>query len=198
MDYRENEVDTEKIYEDYIQALLTILDKFDNITFILSNDMALDLVTKIEELGYKFNEEDEFSFKAFEELYNEDVLMISKYKYEGKYTYILESAYGYEHLKSIQEGETDIVFVEDGVISKEEIKQYIDCDVVSLFESEEDCFDDEDDDLDELFEELTEEVLDDIMENQDEFDFCLHCTIKDIIQEAYELGFGDGINSTLE
>jgi len=191
MSYRENEVDTEKIYEDCIEALLTILDKFDNITFILSNDMALDLVTEIEGLGYKFNEEDEFSFKAFEKLYNEDVLMISKYKREGKYTYVLESAYGYEHLKYISKGETDIVFVEDGVISKEEIKQYIDCDVVSLFENEQDCDDEEDEELDYFFEVLVEDLIQNVANNQDSDDFCLHCTVKDAIRKVYFYGKAD-------
>jgi hypothetical protein len=48
----------------------------------------------------------------------------------------------------------------------------------------------EEDEFD-LFEELTSEVLEDVMKNQNNSDFCLHCTIKEAIIEAYEMGRED-------
>jgi len=183
------EINTEEIYEEYTQALIKILKDFDNISFILSNEKGFELVERLETLGYKFNEYDTFSFKEFEELYNEEILLISKSYSNGKEHYSLESAYGYNHLKTI-EGQ-DVVFVEDGVVSKDELKEYISCPIVTLGEKE--YSDEEEDELEELFEELTQEAIEDIIENQDEEDFCVHCAIKDAIRESYEIGYRDCI-----
>ena len=182
------DINTETIYESYIDALMKILKDFDNISFILSNDKALEFVERLETLGYKFNEYDTFSFKEFEELYNTEILLISKSYWNGKEHYSLESAYGYDHLKTI-EGQ-DVVFVEDDLISSDELKEYIDCPIVTLGESE---YSDEDNELDELFEELTQELIENIAENMEDRDFCPHCAIKDAIIEAYEIGLHDGL-----
>lgn len=181
-------INTEEIYADYAQALMKVLKDFDNISFILSNDKALELVERMETLGYKFNQYDTFSFKEFEELYNTDILLISKSYWDDEEHYSLESAYGYDHLKTI-EGQ-DVVFVEEDLIDSDELKEYIDCPIVTLTEKE---YLDDEDELDDLFEELTQELIEDIVENQDEEDFCLHCTIKDAIIEAYKIGLHDGL-----
>lgn len=185
------DINTETIYENYVEALMKILKDFDNISFILSNDKALEFVERLETLGYKFNEYDTFSFKEFEELYNTDILLISKSYWNNKEHYSIESAYGYDHLKTI-EGQ-DVVFVEEDLIDSDELRKYIDCPIVTLGESE---YSDEDE-LEELFEELTLDVLEDILENQDDEDFCLHCAIKDAIVEAYEIGRHDQIEDNL-
>jgi len=182
------DINTEKVYEDYLDALMKVLKDFDNISFILSNDKAFELVGRMETLGYKFNQYDTFSFKEFEELYNEEILLISKSYWDDKEHYCLESAYGYDHLKIIED--QDVVFVEEDLIDADELKEYIDCPIVTLTEKE---YSDEEDELDDLFEELTQEVIDDIVENQDDSDFCLHCAIKDAIIEAYEIGLHDGL-----
>jgi len=184
-------INTEKVYEDYLDALMKILKDFDNISFILSNDKALELVERMETLGYKFNEYDTFSFKEFEELYNTDILLISKSYWDDEEHYSLESAYGYDHLKTI-EGQ-DVVFVEEDLIDSDELKEYINCPIVTLTEKE--YSEDEEDELDNLFEELTQEVFDDIIENQDDEEFCLHCSIKDAIIKAYEIGLIDGVSN---
>lgn len=188
MNYKE-EVNTEVIYKEYTDALMKVLNDFDNISFILSNEKALEFVERLETLDYKFNEYDTFSFKEFEELYNTDILLISKSYWDNKEHYNLESAYGYDHLKTI-EGQ-DIVFVEEDLIDSDELKEYIECPIVTLSETE--YFEDEEDDeLEELFEELVSEVMEDIVETQDDEDFCLHCAIKEKITEAYEIGFREG------
>lgn len=186
------DINTETVYEEYMDALIKILKDFDNISFILSNDKALEFVERLETLGYKFNEYDTFSFKEFEELYNTDILLISKSYWDNKEHYNLESAYGYDHLKTI-EGQ-DVIFVEDDLIDSNELKEYIDCPIVTLGKKE---YMDEDDELDELFEELTKDLIEDIAENQDNEDFCLHCSIKDAIIEAYEIGRHDQIEDNL-
>ena len=182
------DINIETVYQDYIDALMKILKDFDNISFILSNDKALEFVERLETLGCKFNEYDTFSFKEFEELYNTDILLISKSYWDNKEHYNLESAYGYDHLKTI-EGQ-DVVFIEEDLIDADELKEYIDCPIVTLTEKE---YSGDEDELDELFEELTSDLLEDIMNNQDDEDFCLHCAIKDIVTEAYEIGFRDCI-----
>ena len=186
------EINTETVYEEYMDALIKILKDFDNISFILSNDKALEFVERLETLGCKFNEYDTFSFKEFEELYNTDILLISKSYWDNKEHYNLESAYGYDHLKTI-EGQ-DVVFIEDDLIDSDELKEYIDCPIVTLTEKE---HSDDEDELDDLFEELTQELIEDIAENQDDEGFYLHCVIKDAIVEAYEIGRHDQIEDNL-
>lgn len=181
------DINTETVYKDYLDALMKVLKDFDNISFILSNDKGFDLVERMETLGYKFNQNDTFSFKNFEELYNEEILLISKYYSNGAEHYTIESAYGYNHLKTI-EGQ-DVVFVEEDLIGTDELKEYIDCPIVTLTENE--YSDNEDDELDDLFEELTQEVIQEININQGDSEFCPHCAIKDRIQEAYEIGYRD-------
>ena len=188
MEYKEK-IDTQTVYKEYVDALMKVLNDFDNISFILSNEKALELVDRLETLGYKFNEYDTFSFGEFEKLYNTEILLVSKSYWEDKEHYSLESAYGYHDLKTI-EGQ-DVVFVEEGLVDSDELKEHIDCPIVTLTKSE--FSEDDEDELDELFEELTQEVLEDIIENQDEEDFCLHCAIKDAIIEAYEIGLHDGL-----
>lgn len=173
------------IYEEYTEALLNILDEFNNISFILSNDKALDLVDEMESLGCKFNQEDTFSFKEFEEIYNTDILLVSKYSNYGKEYYSLESAYGNDHLKAIEE--QDIVFVEEDLIDPDELNEYIDCPIATLTETE--YLDEVDEADEELFEDLTQEIIDDIIDNQGSNDFCLHCAILDGIRESYEIGY---------
>ena len=183
------EINTETIYTEYLDALMKILNDFDNISFILSNDKALEFVERLETLGYKFNEYDTFSFKEFEELYNTDILLISKSYWNGKEHYELESAYDInDNLKTI-EGQ-DVVFVEDELIDSDELREYIDCPIVTLGESE---YSEDDEELENLFEELTQEVIEAINDNMDDRDFCPHCAIKDAIIEAYEIGLHDGL-----
>lgn len=184
------DINIETVYDDYLDALMKVLKDFDNISFILSNDKAFDLIERMETLGYKFNQYDTFSFKEFEELYNTDILLISKSYWDDKEHYCIESAYGYNHLKTIED--QDVVFVEEDLIDDEELKEYIDCPIVTLTEKE--CSNNEEDEFEELLEEMTGEVLQEILDNQDDKDFCLHCTIKDAIQEAYEIGYTDGFN----
>ena len=186
------DINIETVYEDYLDALMKVLKDFDNISFILSNDKGFDLVERMETLGCKFNQHDSFSFKDFEELYNEEILLISKYYSNGAEHYTIESAYGYSHLKAI-EGQ-DVVFVEEDLIDADELKEYIECPIVTLVEKE---YSDDEDELDDLFEELTEELLEDIDENGSNSDFCLHCKIKEKIKESYEIGLHDGKELTL-
>jgi hypothetical protein len=180
-------INVEKVYEDYLDALMKVLKDFDNISFILSNEKALELIERMETLGYKFNEYDTFSFKEFEELYNTDILLISKSYWDNKEHYSLESAYGYDNLKII-EGQ-DVVFIEEDLIDSDELKEYIDCPIVTLTEKE---YSDEEDELDDLYEELTQDLIESLNENMEDEDFCPHCEIKDIVREAYEIGFQDG------
>lgn len=178
------DINTETIYKDYTQALMKVLKDFDNISFILSNDKALELVERLETLGYKFNEYDTFSFKEFEELYNTDILLISKSYWNGKEHYSIESAYGYDHLKTI-EGQ-DVVFVEDDLIDSDELREYIDCPIVTLDERE---HSDDEDELDDLFEEIISETFYKINNSKND---CPHCIIKEAIKEIYEIGLHDG------
>lgn len=164
-----------------MEELLELFNECNNIYLVLSNDIAFNIVEELEMQGCKFNEDEEMTIEEVKELYESNVLLISK----CNNIYYFETAYGYHRLKTI---ETDgIVLIEDGVIEDWEIDEYIFGDIFKVTFCEEDD-DDLDEDTNEFLEDVTEELIEKLLNNNDE---CVHCMIKDVLRDMWETGYQD-------
>jgi hypothetical protein len=175
---------SERVYR-LTGLLLDAEENYESIELILDADLAYDVaVTLQDELGKDFfneSEEDDFDYL----LKNHDILGITVARYDNKITYFLEEV-NYNGLTL--ESEMDSYYIQDYLLDCLDLDRlHGDKYIIKEFEDS-----DEEDELEELFEELTCEVLQDVLDNEDCEDFCLHCAIKDAIQEAYEIGFVDG------
>lgn len=164
-----------------MEELLELFNECNNIYLVLSNDIAFNIVEELEMQGCKFNEDEEMTIEEVKELYESNVLLISK----CNNIYYFETAYGYHRLKTI---ETDgIVLIEDGVIEDWEIDEYIFGDIFKVTF----CEDDDDTNTDEFLEDMSIEILDGLMELDE--DDCPACYLKEKLEELYDIAYNDAV-----
>jgi hypothetical protein len=176
--------------------LLSLLEPFEDVGLILSNDVALNVVNRLHDKGIKFNELDDIS--KLEYLFDEEtILLITKAIISNEVHYYVEDVYGNDRLKSIEDNE--VTYVENDLLNEIEMKKYISGKIVIMNiydnddiipEDDEDYEESEDiaNDLEAEFESIVEETLEFLEENQDE-DFCLHCVLKDLVAKGYMIGY---------
>lgn len=119
--------------EKYIDMVIELIDDFDDVNFIVSNEVAFEAVERLELEGVRFNEVEPISFSEFKEMFNSDKLIISKCTFEDDVEYWFESAYGNKGIKDIG-CEESVTFVEEGVLTEEQIKRYIEGEAVIVIE----------------------------------------------------------------
>lgn len=164
-----------------MEELLELFNECNNIYLVLSNDVAFDIVEELEMQGCKFNENKEMTIEEVKELYESNVLLISKYND----IYYFETAYGYHKLKTI---ETDgIVLIENGVVEDWEIAEYIFGDIFKVTF----CEDDDDTNTDEFLDDMSIEILDELMELDKED--CPVCYLKEKLEELYNIAYNDAV-----
>ena len=182
-------------YKEKVDTFVSIIKEAINnkisIQIILNSEVAYDVA---KELYYENKERfEDYTEDMFDELLSKNgilsvcVLCSS----DGDIKLFLEEVFDTKG-NTLYDDVSDFIFIEDELydcINKESFEGL----VIVISENKDEYGYDEEDELDELFEELTEEVLQDILDNQDNSNFCLYCTIKNRIQEAYEIGLHDGL-----
>lgn len=122
--------------EKYINMIIDLIDDFDDVNFIVSNEVAFEAVLRLELKGIRFNEEEPISFSDFKEMFNSDKLIISKSTFEDNVKYWFEDAYGNNGIKDMGFEEC-VSFVEDGILTENQIKRHIEGEVVVVTEDDE-------------------------------------------------------------
>lgn len=122
--------------EKYIDMVIKLIDDFDDVNFIVSNEVAFEAVERLELEGVRFNEVEPISFSEFKEMFNSDKLIISKCTFEDDVEYWFESAYGNKGIKDIG-CEESVTFVEEDVLTEDQIRDHIEGDVAIVIEEEE-------------------------------------------------------------
>lgn len=169
-----------------IEKLIYLFENNNDVTFLVQNDLAFDLVEQLEMRGHRFCEG--MTLEDVKELYESNVLMISRSESFGKENCFFEVAYGCRHLKYIEDYE--LVIIEEGVIEPWEIKKYIKGGYI-LFTYE----DDEDYNTD-FIDDVMIDMLYEIGNPKD--GECSHDILKKYLVDMYETGRLDMLNEMME
>lgn len=173
-----------------IEKLIELFENNNDITFILSRDLAFDLVEELEMKGHRFCAD--MCLDVVKELYDSNVLIVSRNESFGKEECFFEVAYSYTHLKYIEEYQ--IAIIEEGVVEPWEIKEYVRGGYI-LFNFE-DEYEEELDETDVFIEDVMNELLEDL--NSLDGSISAQNLIKSYLLEAYNIGVKDGIVTSIE
>lgn len=172
-----------------MEKLISLFENNNDITLILNRDLAFDLIELLEMKGHRFCEE--YSLADVKELYDSNVLRVSRFESFGQEECYFEVTYGYEHLKYVDSW--TIAIIEEGVIEPWEIEEYVKGGYVLFDFSEEDEECNETDEfIDETMEDLLSE-LDSLNGNK-----CAYNIIKGYLLDMYETGYQGGIIDSIE
>ena len=175
-----------------IEKLIYLFENNNDVTFILQNDLAFDLVEQLEVRCHRFC--DGMTLEDVKELYESNVLMISKSESFGQEECFFEVAYANEHLKYVED--CQLAIIEEGVIEPWEIKEYVMGGYI-LFTFEDDYEEIEEcDDTEEFISDTMDELLHDI--DNLNGNGCVHCLIESYLLDMYESGYKDGIRDSIE
>lgn|GEM_PF-3945682 len=138
--------------------------------------------------GYQFNSECPMTIKEAQELYESNVLMVTKSTFPDCEMYFFEVAYGNRHLKYVEDAN---VYIEEGIIEPWEIEEYVLSDSISILYAEES----EENDL-EFIDDVMEDLLYEIGNPRD--GECSHDILKRYLVDMYETGRLDMLNEIIE
>ncbi|MEG2289646.1 MAG: hypothetical protein RSC24_06725 [Clostridium sp.] len=176
-----------QVKEEFLNVIIDMFNENEDITFVLSNELAFDVVELLELKGIKFNEVEPFTFNEIKEMFNSDKLIVSKATFDKSVEYWFEDAYGINKLKTIGMKGFPVIIEED-LLTDEEIEKYIEGEVCILCESE------EVDALDLLVEETTN-IIFDYLDNDE---FCLEHCLDEQFYTAYSMGYQKALKDALD
>lgn len=161
-----------------VDEIVSIFDEHENITALVSSEVAFEFVNEGKVLGFEFGKYDIDELLAMQK---EDVLVIEKCTTStGNEIYDLSMIYDKDGIIYI---ENDTVVLEECIFDEVEIDKYIEANAIYKIS----IVDDREKELDDIAYNLTE-----IIEN-DECICCMKCTIYDALCEAYNMGLEDSI-----
>lgn len=175
--------------EEFEENINIILDS--NVAYelakILKDDLEKKFYSEAEEKDY--DKEIERDFKDL--LINNDILSVAVI-YEGGYAlYFLQEAM-YEEITA--ECDADIFYVQDDLLDILDINR-LNGDIVKFELEYEDEYNEEKmDEFEDMLEEQTDELLEKILEDKD----CVHCLIKESLEDMYYRGYNDAIDKMQE
>lgn len=175
-----------------MEKLIYLFENNNDVTFILQNDLAFDLVEELEMKGHRFCEE--YDLKDVKELYESNVLMVSRAESFGKEECFFEVAYANEHLKYVEDYE--LAIIEEGVIEPWEIKEYVTGGYILFTFNDDEEIEEECNDTEEFISDTMGELLHDI--DNLNGNGCVHCLIKNYLLDMYETGYQDSIRDSIE
>ena len=155
------------------------------ISVILDSEIAYELACELkDEYDRKFNEE----CYPCEDLLQEDILSVSMYydSDEG-YVYFIENTLADNGDTLISESNS--IYIQDELLDCLELEKLIGEKYIIKMVDDEDYANEEDEDLDELLEQITQDLLEELEDEEN----CIHCTIKEYLKAMVDLGFEIGI-----
>lgn len=178
--------------EELIGLFLEAEEFEEDINVILDSDIAYELAKILKyDLEKKFYSEDKEIEKDFESLLmNNDILSVAVMYEDGYPLYFLQEAM-YEEITA--ECDADIFYIQDDLLDILDINR-LNGDVVKFKPKYEDEYSEEMDEFEDMLEERTDELLEKILEDED----CVHCLIKESLENMYYEGYNDAINKMKE
>ncbi|MBY6838825.1 hypothetical protein [Clostridium botulinum] len=169
--------------EEFEENINIILDS--NVAYelakILKDDLEKNFFCEAEENDY--DKEIEIDFKDL--LINNDILSVAVMYENGHPLYFLQEAM-YEEITA--ECDADTFYVQDNLLDVLDINR-LNGDIVK-FELE----DEEVDEFEDMLEERTDDLINKLLENKD----CVHCLIKEALEDIYYKGYNDAIDKIQE
>lgn len=158
-----------------------------SIQVILNSELAYDVAKELyydDKYKHRF---EEYTEDMFDELLAEnDILSVCVLNSsDGKVRLFLQEVFDVEG-NTMEDEDSDFILIEENLLDCVDIKAF-ECIVGVICEENQASYESDDEDIDDLLEELTEEVISEIREDER----CVHCIIKEKLQEAYEIGVGD-------
>jgi hypothetical protein len=169
----------------YTGVILKAIECEQSIQLILDSSIAYDVA---KELYYMNKSKFEYYTEdMFDELLAEnDILSVCVLNSsDGKVRLFLQEVFDVEG-NTMEDEDSDFILIEENLLDCVDIKAF-ECIVGVICEENQASYESDDEDIDDLLEELTEEVISEIREDER----CVHCIIKEKLQEAYEIGVGD-------
>ncbi|OSA92840.1 UNVERIFIED_ORG: hypothetical protein B2H93_13520 [Clostridium botulinum] len=179
--------------EELIGLFLEAEEFEEDINVILDSDVAYELAKILkDDLEKNFFCEDKEIEKDFESLLmNNDILSVAVMYENGHPLYFLQEAM-YEEITA--ECDADIFYIQDDLLDILDINR-LNGDVVKFKPKYEAKYNEEEmDEFEDMLEERTNELLHKILEDED----CVHCLIKESLENMYYEGYNDAIDKMKE
>ncbi|MBN1076076.1 hypothetical protein DVV91_17285 [Clostridium botulinum] len=175
--------------EEFEENINIILDS--NVAYelakILKDDLEKKFYSEAEEKDY--DKEIERDFKDL--LINNDILSVAVMYENGHPLYFLQEAM-YEEITA--ECDADMFYVQDNLLDVLDINR-LNGDIVKFeLEYKDEYNEEEVDEFEYMLEEQTDELLEKILEDKD----CVHCLIKEALEDIYYRGYNDAIDKMQE
>jgi hypothetical protein len=161
----ENEIPTEVIIDSVIAY---------DVACVLSDELGKDF----EDIGCEFEEL----------LDTEDILGVSVDFFRGKSIYFLQPVIS-DDGETLRDEVAEEVYIHEDVFNLIDTKKF-DGDIILMEEIEEEVSEFAEE-LEEYFEDATSDLIEDIHDGVIDEDFCIHCAIKEALQNAYSEGYKD-------
>ncbi|WP_252241657.1 hypothetical protein [Clostridium sp. ZBS18] len=178
--------------EEFEENINIILDS--NVAYelakILKDDLEKNFFCEAEEKDY--DKEIEKDFKDL--LINNDILSVAVMYEDEHPLYFLQEAM-YEEITA--ECDADMFYVQDNLLDVLDINR-LNGDIVKFnldYEDESyECNEEEVDEFEDMLEERTDELINKMLEDKD----CVHCLIKESLEDVYYRGYNDAIDKIQE
>lgn len=178
----------------YVGVVLQAIECEQSIQLIMDSSLAYDVSKELYYIDKsKF---EDYTEDMFDELLAEnDILSVCVVNSsDGSVRLFLQEVFDMKG-NTLPDEDSDFILIEENLLDCIDTSVY-ECVVGVICESDktdEEIVDNEEDELENLFEELVDDIMQDILDNEDNSEFCLHCCVKDVIQEAYQIGYRDCI-----
>lgn len=173
---------------------ILINSNVDSIVYIGKVKDIAEIYFEMLDEDYHFFKEDDYEIEdILYGLEGEDIISITKNQYkDGEIEYFVEEMFNDEGEQIYTDSE--VVLIDEELIDELDLDAFEDgIIVISMVDDYEDSEEDSEDDLDDILEDMTEELLEDLTDDE----LCVHCTIKDFLEEAYLSGYEQGYNDAV-